>query len=182
MGTWGINERQSDYGMNLLETIVATQLKAVDFAAFHIADAWLTHQYLIKWGRRRNLLCSSPNHLHRGARSTSHPAFLLSLVSYGPYRKIVVHSRNFLFKNRLLGDKNASADNVENMVSNGHHSAIQRAHTPLAIFTTALRDWQPKAFHVAVCCICAGLGAKIGQEHSRNGTRVNFIDLGFPFY
>ena len=39
MGTWGINERQSDYGMNLLETIVATQLKAVDFAAFHIADA-----------------------------------------------------------------------------------------------------------------------------------------------
>lgn len=39
MGAWGIKERQSDYGMDLLETIVAVQLKAVDFATFNVADA-----------------------------------------------------------------------------------------------------------------------------------------------
>ena len=32
MGAWGILERQSDYGLDLLGTIVGTQLKAVDFA------------------------------------------------------------------------------------------------------------------------------------------------------
>ena len=30
MGAWGIRERQSDYGLDLLGTIVGTQLKAVD--------------------------------------------------------------------------------------------------------------------------------------------------------
>ena len=39
MGAWGITERQSDYGMDLLDTIIATQLKAADFAAFNVADA-----------------------------------------------------------------------------------------------------------------------------------------------
>ena len=38
MGSWGITERQSDYGLDLLGTIVATQLKAVDFATFNVAD------------------------------------------------------------------------------------------------------------------------------------------------
>lgn len=39
MGSWGITERESDYGLDLLGTIVATQLKAVDFATFNVADA-----------------------------------------------------------------------------------------------------------------------------------------------
>lgn len=39
MGSWGILERQSDYGLDLLGAIVETQLKAADFAAFHVADA-----------------------------------------------------------------------------------------------------------------------------------------------
>ena len=39
MGSLGITERESDYGLDLLGTIVATQLKAVDFATFNVADA-----------------------------------------------------------------------------------------------------------------------------------------------
>lgn len=39
MGAWGIRERQSDYGLDLLGTIVGTQLKAVDFAIFNTAEA-----------------------------------------------------------------------------------------------------------------------------------------------
>ena len=39
MGSWGITMRQSDYGLDLLGTIVGTQLKAVDFSTFNVADA-----------------------------------------------------------------------------------------------------------------------------------------------
>ena len=39
MGSWGITERESDYGLDLLATIAATQLKAVDFAVFNVAEA-----------------------------------------------------------------------------------------------------------------------------------------------
>lgn len=39
MGAWGITERESDYGLDLLGTIVAKQLKAVDFATFNVMDA-----------------------------------------------------------------------------------------------------------------------------------------------
>lgn len=39
MGAWGITERESDYGLDLLGTIVATKLKAVDFATFNVAEA-----------------------------------------------------------------------------------------------------------------------------------------------
>lgn len=31
-----------------------------------------------------------------------------------------------------------------------------------------------------VCCIRVGLEAQIGQEHSRNGTRVNSVGLSLP--
>ena len=34
MGSWGITMRQSDYGLDLLGTIVDAQLKAVNFLAF----------------------------------------------------------------------------------------------------------------------------------------------------
>ena len=39
MGSWGITERESDYGLDLLGTIVATQLKAVEFSTFNVTDA-----------------------------------------------------------------------------------------------------------------------------------------------
>ena len=39
MGAWGVTERESDYGLDLLGTIIATRLKAVDFATFNVADA-----------------------------------------------------------------------------------------------------------------------------------------------
>ena len=39
MGFWGITMRQSDYGLDLLGTIVDTQLKAVNFLTFKVADA-----------------------------------------------------------------------------------------------------------------------------------------------
>ena len=39
MGTWGITERQSDYGLDLLGTIVATKLKQSDFAVFNVTEA-----------------------------------------------------------------------------------------------------------------------------------------------
>ena len=39
MGSWGITMRQSDYGSDLLGTIVDTQLKAVNFLTFKVADA-----------------------------------------------------------------------------------------------------------------------------------------------
>ena len=39
MGSWGITMRQSDYGLDLLGTIIDTQLKAVNFLTFKVADA-----------------------------------------------------------------------------------------------------------------------------------------------
>ena len=39
MGSWGITMRQSDYGLDLLGTIVDTRLKTADFLSFHVADA-----------------------------------------------------------------------------------------------------------------------------------------------
>ena len=39
MGAWGILERQSDNGLDLLGLIVAEQLRKVDFAAFNVTEA-----------------------------------------------------------------------------------------------------------------------------------------------
>ena len=39
MGSWGITERESDYGLDLLGTIVATQLKSAGFTTFNVAEA-----------------------------------------------------------------------------------------------------------------------------------------------
>ena len=39
MGSWGITMRQNDYGLDLLGTIVDTQLKTVDFLTFIVAGA-----------------------------------------------------------------------------------------------------------------------------------------------
>ena len=39
MGAWGITVRQSDDGLDLLDTIVAGQLRKVDFSAFNVSEA-----------------------------------------------------------------------------------------------------------------------------------------------
>lgn len=39
MGAWGILERQSDNGLDLLGIVVAEQLRKVDFATFNVAEA-----------------------------------------------------------------------------------------------------------------------------------------------
>ena len=58
MGAWGIRERQSDYGLDLLGTIVGTQLKAVDFAIFNTAEAIeLLRQDIMEDIKRTNQGC-----------------------------------------------------------------------------------------------------------------------------
>ena len=39
MGAWGILERQSDNGLDLLSVIVAEHLRKVDFATFNVSEA-----------------------------------------------------------------------------------------------------------------------------------------------
>lgn len=53
MGSWDITERQSDYGLDLLGTIVDTQLKQADFAIFNAAEALevIKADILMKSGR-----------------------------------------------------------------------------------------------------------------------------------
>lgn len=60
MGSWGITERQSDYGLDLLETIVNTQLKQADFAAFNVAEALeLVKADILSEIRQANRGCSA---------------------------------------------------------------------------------------------------------------------------
>ena len=55
MGSWGVTMRQSDYGLDLLGTIVNTRLKTVDFLSFHVADALeLIKAVIIEEIRRAN--------------------------------------------------------------------------------------------------------------------------------
>ena len=39
MGSWGITTRESDYGLDLLGTIIDRQLKASNFSTFKVADS-----------------------------------------------------------------------------------------------------------------------------------------------
>ena len=39
MGAWGITVRQSDDGLDLLDTIVAEQLRNVNFTVFNVSEA-----------------------------------------------------------------------------------------------------------------------------------------------
>ena len=60
MGSWGVTMRQSDYGLDLLGTIVDTRLKTVDFRTFHVADALeLIKAVIIEEIRRANRGCSA---------------------------------------------------------------------------------------------------------------------------
>lgn len=58
MGCWGITMRQSDYGLDLLGTIVDAQLKKVDFSTFHVAGAIeLLRQDILEEIKRANQGC-----------------------------------------------------------------------------------------------------------------------------
>ena len=39
MGAWGITERQSDDGLDLLGIIIAEHLRKVDFTVFNVSEA-----------------------------------------------------------------------------------------------------------------------------------------------
>ena len=60
MGSWGVTMRQSDYGLDLLGVIVATQLKAADFSSFRVADALeVIKADIMEEIRRANRGCSA---------------------------------------------------------------------------------------------------------------------------
>ena len=60
MGSWGVTMRQSDYGLDLLGTIVDTQLKTVDFSSFSVADALeVIKADIMEEIRRANRGCSA---------------------------------------------------------------------------------------------------------------------------
>jgi len=60
MGSWGITERQSDYGLDLLGTIVDTQLKQAGFTTFNVADALdVVTADIMEEIRRANRGCSA---------------------------------------------------------------------------------------------------------------------------
>ena len=98
MGSWGITMRQSDYGLDLLGTIVDTQLKAVNFLTFHVADALeLIKAVIIEEIRRAyrgsaaaNLVCYfSENFPHNFTQG----ALLIAecLADYYRTRKLIVY-------------------------------------------------------------------------------------------
>lgn len=62
MGAWGITERQSDYGLDLLGTIIETKLKQADFAVFNVAEALeaITAD-IMEEIRKANCGCSAAN-------------------------------------------------------------------------------------------------------------------------
>lgn len=58
MGSWGITMRQSDYGLDLLGTVVKAQLKKVDFSTFNVTEAIdLLRQDILEEIKRSNRGC-----------------------------------------------------------------------------------------------------------------------------
>ncbi len=58
MGSWGITMRESDYGLDLLGTVAASQLKQVDFSIFNTAEAIeLLRQDILEEIKRANRGC-----------------------------------------------------------------------------------------------------------------------------
>ena len=58
MGSWGITMRESDYGLDLLGTVAASQLKQVDFSIFNAAEAIeLLRQDILEEIKRANRGC-----------------------------------------------------------------------------------------------------------------------------
>ncbi len=60
MESWGITMRQSDYGLELLETITEVQLKRTNFAVFNVSEALeLVKADILDEIRRANPGCSA---------------------------------------------------------------------------------------------------------------------------
>ena len=58
MGAWGITMRESDYGLDLLGTVVKAQLKQTDFSVFHVTEAIeLLRQDILEEIKRANRSC-----------------------------------------------------------------------------------------------------------------------------
>ena len=58
MGAWGITTRESDYGLDLLGTVVKVQLKQMDFSVFHVTEAIeLPRQDILEEIKRANRSC-----------------------------------------------------------------------------------------------------------------------------
>ena len=58
MGAWGITMRESDYGLDLLGTVVKAQLKQTDFSVFHVTEAIeLLRQDILEEIKRANRGC-----------------------------------------------------------------------------------------------------------------------------
>ena len=58
MGAWGITMRESDYGLDLLGTVVKAQLKQTDFSDFHVTEAIeLLRQDILEEIKRANRSC-----------------------------------------------------------------------------------------------------------------------------
>ena len=61
MGSWGITMRESDYGLDLLGTVAASQLKQVDFSIFNTAETIeLLRQDILEEIKRANWGCLPP--------------------------------------------------------------------------------------------------------------------------
>ena len=62
MGSCGITMRQSDYGLDLLGSVVDTRLKEADFAAFNVTDAFEAIKTdIMEEIRQANRGCSAAN-------------------------------------------------------------------------------------------------------------------------
>ena len=58
MGAWGITMRESDYGLDLLGTVIKAQLKQTDFSVFHVTEAIeLLRQDFLEEIKRANRGC-----------------------------------------------------------------------------------------------------------------------------
>ncbi len=65
MGSWGITERESDYGLDLLSVVVNTQLRQVGFSVFDVAEALETvKKDIMEEIRRANRGCSAADLLY----------------------------------------------------------------------------------------------------------------------
>jgi len=65
MGAWGVTVKQSDYGLDLLGTIVNIQLKQVDFTVFNVADILeVVKEDIMEEIRQANRGCSAKQLVH----------------------------------------------------------------------------------------------------------------------
>ena len=108
--------RESDYGLDLLGTIVATQLKAVDFSVFNVTDALeVIKADIMEEIRRANRGCSAENLVFYFSYCTGE----LTVIEYvgKSYDPIDHHIKEFVV---TLADLKILLDELQN-VQNPEH-------------------------------------------------------------